>query len=174
LRAVDCPCCTTWAERLATRAQTQVGEWRASLNDAFVTTKVFKRHLASHLEQLALFALPTLAEDEAGLELDSIAALSESERDALSSVSDDSDTLEAFDHGVNEDNETHSPREVMDEVAQVDINSQDVGEESPTTASQEPLGTDHQSALLRGETPQVASLPKTDGVKSMVCLPVPT
>jgi hypothetical protein len=110
LRAADCPCCTTWAERRATRAQTQLGESRALLNDDFVTAKVFKRHLASHLEQLALFALelPTLAEDEAGLELDSVAALSESERDALSSVSDDSDTLEVFDHGRNEDNETHS------------------------------------------------------------------
>jgi hypothetical protein len=97
LRAVECPCCTSWAERLATRAQTQLGDSRASSNDGSVAANAFKRHLASHLEQLALFALPTLAEDEASLKPEATAALSES--DALSSTPADSDTSEAFDYG---------------------------------------------------------------------------
>ena len=51
--AADCPCCTDWLDRLQARSKTADAP-----DDIHVTTTVFKRHLASHLEQLALFALP--------------------------------------------------------------------------------------------------------------------
>jgi hypothetical protein len=53
--ASDCPCCFDWADRLRKSIRTS----EPSLNDVItVVPTVFKRHLAGHLEQLALFAIP--------------------------------------------------------------------------------------------------------------------
>ena len=59
--AEDCPCCTDWTDRLRLR---QPGI--EASEPIHVTPAVFKRHLASHLEQLALFALPLPASDNDG------------------------------------------------------------------------------------------------------------
>jgi ankyrin repeat protein len=54
--ASDCPCCTDWVDRLKERVTQTSGS--ASNEILAVTPTVFKRHLAGHLEQLALFAVP--------------------------------------------------------------------------------------------------------------------
>jgi tetratricopeptide (TPR) repeat protein len=54
--ANDCPCCSDWVDRLKERTIQTSGS--ASNETILVTPTVFKRHLASHLEQLALFAVP--------------------------------------------------------------------------------------------------------------------
>ncbi|KAJ4350324.1 uncharacterized protein N0V89_008945 [Didymosphaeria variabile] len=52
----DCPCCSDWADRLKEQAIQTGGSLP---NDILaVVPTVFKRHLAGHLEQLALFAIP--------------------------------------------------------------------------------------------------------------------
>jgi hypothetical protein len=53
--ATDCPCCShEWIDRLKERT------FSDKTNNSILTVspQVFKRHLASHLEQLALFAIP--------------------------------------------------------------------------------------------------------------------
>ena len=53
--AQDCPCCSDWVDRLRVRAHPPP----TSPDDIVcVIPTIFKRHLASHLEQLALFAIP--------------------------------------------------------------------------------------------------------------------
>jgi hypothetical protein len=54
--ASDCPCCFDWVDRLRDRAVQQYGS--ATDDILVVVPTVFKRHLAGHLEQLALFAVP--------------------------------------------------------------------------------------------------------------------
>ncbi|KAI8936692.1 hypothetical protein NX059_007084 [Plenodomus lindquistii] len=57
--ASDCPCCSDWVDRLQ-KQTTQTS--RPESNEILaVTPTVFKRHLAGHLEQLALFAIPVSA-----------------------------------------------------------------------------------------------------------------
>lgn len=54
--ASDCPCCSDWVDRLRARAG---GTSDAPSEEVIaVLPTIFKRHLASHLEQLALFAIP--------------------------------------------------------------------------------------------------------------------
>jgi hypothetical protein len=55
--AQECPCCSDWVDRLKERAGVCVYS-DASDHIICVVPTVFKRHLASHLEQLALFAVP--------------------------------------------------------------------------------------------------------------------
>jgi nucleoside phosphorylase len=54
--ASDCPCCSDWADRLKERIIQTSGS--APNDNLAVVPTVFKRHLAGHLEQLALFAVP--------------------------------------------------------------------------------------------------------------------
>ncbi|KAF2498252.1 hypothetical protein BU16DRAFT_288004 [Lophium mytilinum] len=56
--ALECPCCWKWVDRLKERAG--VGGMPPDGPEHMLTVvpTVFKRHLASHLEQLALFAVP--------------------------------------------------------------------------------------------------------------------
>jgi hypothetical protein len=59
----DCPCCDDWESRLRQR---MVMPDDGSGEAIYVLPTVFKRHLASHLEQLALFSVPISAmSDEA-------------------------------------------------------------------------------------------------------------
>lgn len=55
--AQECPCCSEWVNRLKERAVASTPS-DASYHILGVVPTVFKRHLASHLEQLALFAIP--------------------------------------------------------------------------------------------------------------------
>ncbi|XP_014550402.1 hypothetical protein COCVIDRAFT_51766, partial [Bipolaris victoriae FI3] len=61
--ATDCPCCSDWSVRL----KEQVIQTSGSVPTGIlaVTLTVFKRHLAGHLEQLALFAIPISASTDA-------------------------------------------------------------------------------------------------------------
>jgi nucleoside phosphorylase len=54
--ASDCPCCSDWGDRLKERIIHTSGS--APNDNLAVVPTVFKRHLAGHLEQLALFAVP--------------------------------------------------------------------------------------------------------------------
>lgn len=54
--ASDCPCCSDWGDRLKERIINTSGP--APNDNLAVVPTVFKRHLAGHLEQLALFAVP--------------------------------------------------------------------------------------------------------------------
>ncbi|EMD87923.1 hypothetical protein COCC4DRAFT_92805, partial [Bipolaris maydis ATCC 48331] len=54
--ATDCPCCSDWSTRLEEQVIQTSGS--APTGILAVTPTVFKRHLAGHLEQLALFAIP--------------------------------------------------------------------------------------------------------------------
>ena len=56
--AQDCPCCSEWVDRLNKRAAVASIPSDTSNHILSVVPAVFKRHLASHLEQLALFAIP--------------------------------------------------------------------------------------------------------------------
>lgn len=58
IRAQDCPCCSEWVGRLTERAEVVNDSSDPSNHTILVDPTVFKRHLASHLEQLALFAVP--------------------------------------------------------------------------------------------------------------------
>lgn len=73
--AQDCPCCSEWTDRLKERTTAANMPSPASNNILAVEPTLFKRHLASHLEQLALFAIPidTPAEGD----IDSDAAVQE-------------------------------------------------------------------------------------------------
>ncbi|KAJ4294170.1 hypothetical protein N0V90_007860 [Kalmusia sp. IMI 367209] len=56
--AQQCPCCSDWVDRLKERVEVVRIPHDASGHIISVDPTVFKRHLASHLEQLALFAIP--------------------------------------------------------------------------------------------------------------------
>ncbi|KAF1993823.1 hypothetical protein P154DRAFT_49837 [Amniculicola lignicola CBS 123094] len=56
--AQDCPCCTEYLDRVKDRAAAQGLSPQITGNIVTVVPSDFKRHLASHLEQLALFAIP--------------------------------------------------------------------------------------------------------------------
>lgn len=63
LPAQDCPFCDEWAESL--RADNPIPEGMAALEAvATVDPAQFRRHVASHQEQLALFALPRRSGDD--------------------------------------------------------------------------------------------------------------
>lgn len=58
LKPQNCPCCTDWTDRLRERTSVD-SSGRGALSDSiYVAPTLFKRHLASHQEQLALFAVP--------------------------------------------------------------------------------------------------------------------
>jgi hypothetical protein len=55
ISATDCPCCShEWIDRMKERTNFDI----TSDSTITVSSQKFKRHLASHLEQLALFAIP--------------------------------------------------------------------------------------------------------------------
>jgi tetratricopeptide (TPR) repeat protein len=56
--AQECPCCSQWVDRLQSRAMGDDVPSDASKHILCVDPIVFKRHLASHLEELASFAIP--------------------------------------------------------------------------------------------------------------------
>lgn len=79
ISAEDCPCCIDWTDRLRLR----LPDIDAS-EPIHVTPAVFKRHLASHLEQLALFALPLPTSENDGQ--DSKVAVNVESEDDIRSV----------------------------------------------------------------------------------------
>ncbi|KAF2743783.1 hypothetical protein M011DRAFT_212531 [Sporormia fimetaria CBS 119925] len=59
--AQECPCCAEWPGRLRERLISEGNSADAVDEVITVTPTDFKRHLASHLEQLALFTLPIVS-----------------------------------------------------------------------------------------------------------------
>jgi ankyrin repeat protein len=66
--AQECPCCSDWTGYLKKDASVLDGSAPTSDNTLMVSPTNFKRHVGSHLEHLALFAVPVSSstEDEAG------------------------------------------------------------------------------------------------------------
>lgn len=60
LRARDCPFCNEWADKLGARSVTSTRDGQ----DVVVSNVRFKRHVATHQEQLDIFALPRLIEED--------------------------------------------------------------------------------------------------------------
>ena len=56
--AQDCPCCCEWAGRIRDRAVSTFADPSTSDEVICMQPLDFKHHLASHLEHLALFAVP--------------------------------------------------------------------------------------------------------------------
>jgi hypothetical protein len=83
ISAQECPFCSDWVDRLKERTVVANMNSDASEQIIYVDPTVFKRHLASHLEQLALFAIPIGSAEE---NADSNAAIEE-DQDAASIVS---------------------------------------------------------------------------------------
>jgi hypothetical protein len=63
ISAFACPLCDEWEEGIKTRQGKQEGKIRmlnhGEMVEPYGTKKQFRRHLGRHMEQLALFALPT-------------------------------------------------------------------------------------------------------------------
>lgn len=66
IAATDCPFCDEWSQRLLERARSPIPSQIVALSEVFVVPDDFKRHLAGHLEELALFAIPTIAVSDDG------------------------------------------------------------------------------------------------------------
>ncbi|KAH7020416.1 hypothetical protein EDB80DRAFT_882449 [Ilyonectria destructans] len=86
-RARDCPFCDEWAKKLHTSRgeQAKCNGLTRSHQDVVVSMVRFKRHVAAHQEQLAIFALPRATDDEQEIEQGHITR-SISADDALSDV----------------------------------------------------------------------------------------
>lgn len=61
--AQSCPFCDDWAEKLLQKSKSVIHSL-GSMQGIFVNHNRFKRHVASHQEQLAIFAVPRANEDE--------------------------------------------------------------------------------------------------------------
>lgn len=84
LRARDCPFCDEWADKLASRSVTSTRD-----DQGVVVSNVrFKRHVATHQEQLAIFALPRAIEEEETLHKE-IVMNSNSGPESMCSYTDD-------------------------------------------------------------------------------------
>ncbi|KAF2013043.1 hypothetical protein BU24DRAFT_453311 [Aaosphaeria arxii CBS 175.79] len=60
----DCPCCSDWTARQRSQVPYEEGSSKMPVEAVKVIPAVFKRHLASHLEQLALFAIDNGVQDD--------------------------------------------------------------------------------------------------------------
>ncbi|KAF1925143.1 uncharacterized protein M421DRAFT_265696 [Didymella exigua CBS 183.55] len=83
--ASDCPCCSDWVDRLKERIIRSSGS--ASSEILAVTPTVFKRHLAGHLEQLAIFAVPVGAATDDDSNSNAVVEERKSERTDASQLS---------------------------------------------------------------------------------------
>ncbi|KAL8382715.1 hypothetical protein RB595_006483 [Gaeumannomyces hyphopodioides] len=65
-KASDCPFCDEWADRLGAKLDPRGKDatGKAPAGDATVTASRFRRHLAAHQEQLAIFAMPSAVGDD--------------------------------------------------------------------------------------------------------------
>ena len=74
LQASDCPFCDEWADKLRSRVEklSEHGQATGYNHDPMVSAARFKRHVAVHQEQLALFAIPRAMQEKVGHETDSI------------------------------------------------------------------------------------------------------
>lgn len=66
MKAQDCPFCDDWASILSHRIHQTEGQVSSSIQqaDILVSLTHFKRHVATHQEQLAIFAVPRIVDDD--------------------------------------------------------------------------------------------------------------
>lgn len=66
LKAQDCPFCDDWASILSHRRHQTEGQTSSNIDepDILVSLTHFKRHVATHQEQLAIFAVPRTVDDD--------------------------------------------------------------------------------------------------------------
>lgn len=106
LKAQDCPFCDDWARSLYSRRNLQGGETEPepTFPDVLVAISKFKKHVATHQEQLAIFAVPKSTEndgpDESGQNAGSDVSVHISE--GSPAMSDASDTFVVEAGGPNE------------------------------------------------------------------------
>lgn len=111
--AHDCPCCSEWEDRLKHRATTHGLSMESPDSILTVFPTDFKRHLASHLEQLALFSIPVGS--ASGDDVGSNVAIEEekstlSDRSNLSALTFDSDRHSSNPNLDRDDEDTHRYR----------------------------------------------------------------
>lgn len=101
LRAQDCPFCDKWALILSQRRHGTGGQAPPSIQqaDVLVPLTQFKRHLATHQEQIAIFALPRHMEgdDERSRDAANSEALSSEEATSRGGIGVEFDSLEPID-----------------------------------------------------------------------------
>lgn len=66
MKAQDCPFCDEWASILSHRVHQTEGQASSNIHqaDILVSLTHFKRHVATHQEQLAIFAVPRTVDDD--------------------------------------------------------------------------------------------------------------
>lgn len=105
LRAQDCPFCDDWASILLNRRHQTQGQDPSSVHpaDILVSLTHFKRHLATHQEQLAIFAVPRAVDNDGEHSHGAVEATSE----AVSSKDEDSQIIEKEAHLMEESHPLH-------------------------------------------------------------------
>lgn len=92
LKARDCPFCDDWASILSHRRHQTEGRPSSSIHetDILVSPTHFKRHVATHQEQLAIFAVPRIVDDDEEHSHEAVEANSEvvSSKDENSQITD--------------------------------------------------------------------------------------
>ncbi|KAI6256578.1 hypothetical protein MCOR07_002957 [Pyricularia oryzae] len=61
--ARDCPFCDEWADHIRTKQDPKGKDIEGSEGEVRVSGSCFRRHVAAHLEQLAIFSMPRATED---------------------------------------------------------------------------------------------------------------
>ncbi|KAF2130671.1 hypothetical protein P153DRAFT_338722 [Dothidotthia symphoricarpi CBS 119687] len=92
--AQECPCCSEWIDRLEGRAS--IASTTSSEPLLYVDPTVFKRHLASHLEKLALFAIPMRPAADSDVNPDAAVKEHEDARSSNSGIAMEVDLQQIF------------------------------------------------------------------------------
>jgi hypothetical protein len=130
-KARDCPFCDEWAETLLKKLDPNGKAAIRPIQDIVVNHNRFKRHVATHQEQLAIFALPRATEDENTPDPRSIADSSATASSIASVITVDRDP--AQDTGAKRG--FILPRDIMspfDDLSDIVINSSGKQERSPS------------------------------------------
>jgi RNA recognition motif-containing protein len=98
LKAQSCPFCDDWASILSHRRHGTDGQASSSTEqaDILVSLTHFKRHVATHQEQLAIFAVPRMVEDEEERSPDA----GDTNSEAFSSKDGNSQTTDKATHSI--------------------------------------------------------------------------
>ncbi|KAB5545946.1 hypothetical protein GE09DRAFT_1224890 [Coniochaeta sp. 2T2.1] len=98
-QAQDCPFCDDWSHNLSKRAN-NIRTNSEGTPDVVVSAGRFKRHVATHQEQLAIFALPRAPEADGTPASGSVAARSNSRASSLADFDDDEQGEEQLERSV--------------------------------------------------------------------------
>ncbi|KAJ3537897.1 hypothetical protein NM208_g6131 [Fusarium decemcellulare] len=130
LQARDCPFCDEWADKLRTRSISSTRQYQ----DVVVSNVRFKRHVATHQEQLAIFALPRAIVDDETLDREVILDQnldSDSARDST----DNEQTKDSVHRGLKAPWPEHEEATGPSNLATVDERPEQPEHREPTQAS---------------------------------------